>query len=58
MIAAYLGQGLGPFEAASLGVYLHAAVGEALRTEYGDGGLLAGEIASRLPKVVRELGEG
>ncbi len=58
MIAAYLGQGLGAFEAASLGVYLHAAVGEALRTEYGDGGLLAGEIASRLPKVVRELGEG
>ena len=58
MIAAYLGQGLGAFEGASLGVYLHAAVGEALRTEYGDGGLLAGEIASRLPKVVRELGEG
>ncbi len=58
MIGAYLGQGLGAFEAASLGVYLHAAVGEALRTEYGDGGLLAGEIASRLPKVVRELGEG
>ena len=58
MIAAYLGQGLGAFDAASLGVYLHAAVGEALRTEYGDSGLLAGEIASRLPKVVRELGEG
>ena len=58
MIAAYLGQGLGAFDAASLGVYLHAAVGEALRTEYGDGGLLAGEIPSRLPKVVRELGEG
>ncbi|MYD27906.1 MAG: NAD(P)H-hydrate dehydratase [Dehalococcoidia bacterium] len=58
MIGAYLGQGLSPFDAASLGVYLHAAVGEALRTEYGDGGLLAGEIATRLPGVVRELGEG
>ena len=58
MIGAYLGQGLSPFDAASLGVYLHAAVGEALRSEYGDGGLLAGEIAARLPSVVRELGEG
>ena len=58
MIGAYLGQGLGPFHAASLGVYLHAAVGEALRGEYGDSGLLAGEIAARLPGVVRELAEG
>ena len=55
MIGAYLGQGLASFEAASLGVYLHAAVGEALRTGYGDSGLLAGEIAGRLPGVVREI---
>ncbi len=58
MIAAYLGQGLAPFDGASLGAYLHAATGEALRAEYGAGGLLAGEIAERLPGVVRELGEG
>ena len=58
MIAAYLGQGLGSFEAASLGVYLHAAAGEALRAEYGEGGLLAGEIGERLPRVVREIREG
>lgn len=58
IIGAYLGQGLSPFDAASLGVYLHAAVGESMRTEYGEGGLLAGEIAARLPGVVRELGDG
>ncbi len=58
MIAAYLGQGLDAFAAAALGVYLHAAVGEALRAEYGAGGLLAGEIAARLPGVVREIAEG
>jgi NAD(P)H-hydrate epimerase len=58
MIGAYLGQGLNPLDAASLGVYLHAAVGEAMRTEYGESGLLAGEIAARLPRVVRELSEG
>ena len=55
MIGAYLGQGLEAFEAAGLGVYLHAAVGEAHRSEYGDSGLLAGEIAARLPSVVREI---
>lgn len=55
MIAAYLAQGLEPFEAAKLGVYLHAATGESLREEYGDSGLLASEIATKLPRVVKEL---
>ena len=55
MIAGYLGQGLSAFDAASLGVYLHAAVGEAMRAQYGASGLLAGEIAARLPGVVREV---
>lgn len=55
MIGAYLAQGLAPFEAATLGVYLHAATGESLREDYGDSGLLAGEIAARLPKVVKEV---
>lgn len=55
MIAAYLAQGLRPFEAACLGVYLHGATGEAIRSEYGDSGLLASEIAGRLPRVVKDL---
>jgi NAD(P)H-hydrate epimerase len=55
MIAAYLAQGLLPFEAACLGVYLHGATGEAIRAEYGDSGLLASEIAGRLPRVVKDL---
>ncbi|MCE7926981.1 MAG: NAD(P)H-hydrate dehydratase [Dehalococcoidia bacterium] len=56
MIGAYLAQGLEPFDAARLGAYLHAAAGESLREEYGSSGLLAGEIATRLPRVVREIG--
>lgn len=56
MIGAYLGQGLGTFAAACLGVYLHAACGEALREEMGSSGLLAGEIAGRLPRVAKEIG--
>ena len=55
MIGGYRAQGKEPFEAASLGVYLHAAVGEAIRVEYGESGLLASELSARLPKVVKEL---
>jgi NAD(P)H-hydrate epimerase len=55
VIAGYLAQGLAPFEAACLGVYMHAATGEALRGELGEAGLLASEIADRLPRIVREV---
>jgi NAD(P)H-hydrate epimerase len=55
MVGGYLAQGLEPFDAAAVGVYLHAAAGEALREQYGDAGLLASELAARLPSVVREL---
>lgn len=58
MIGGYLAQGLAPFDAAWLGVYLHAAVGETLRGEMGEAGLLAGEIASSLPRVVRDIRAG
>ncbi|HET7737156.1 MAG TPA: NAD(P)H-hydrate dehydratase [Tepidiformaceae bacterium] len=55
MIGAYLAQRMEPFEAACLGVYLHGAAGEALRVELGEAGLLASELATRLPSLVREL---
>ncbi len=55
IVAGYLAQGLEPFVAAATGVYVHAAAGEALREEMGEAGLLAGELAARLPRVVREI---
>lgn len=55
MIGGYLAQGVEPFEAACLGVYLHGAAGEVLREEMGVAGLLAGEIARALPKVVKDI---
>jgi NAD(P)H-hydrate epimerase len=55
MIGGYLAQGVEPFEAACLGVYLHGAAGEVLREEYGTAGLLASEIAARLPRVVKDV---
>jgi NAD(P)H-hydrate epimerase len=55
MIGGYLAQGLPPFEAACVGVYMHGAAGESLREEMGSAGLLAGEISARLPRVTKEI---
>jgi NAD(P)H-hydrate epimerase len=55
IIAGYLAQGAPPFEAACLGVYLHAGVGEVMREQYGSAGLLASEIAAGLPAVVKDV---
>ena len=47
-IGALLGQGLAPFAAARLGVYLHGAAGEAIRDRLGDSGLLASDLAGEI----------
>jgi ADP-dependent NAD(P)H-hydrate dehydratase / NAD(P)H-hydrate epimerase len=58
-ITGLIAQGLGPFEAASVGVYLHGLAAELVRRELGDAGMLAGDVASALPRAIRELrGEG
>jgi NAD(P)H-hydrate epimerase len=58
-IAALVGQGLTPFDAAWVGAYLHGAAGDLLASEIGDRGLLAQEVAERLPVAMRRarLGE-
>lgn len=43
-IGALLAQGLAPYAAARLGVYLHGAAGEAVRERLGDAGLLASDL--------------
>jgi NAD(P)H-hydrate epimerase len=53
IIAALLGQGMGSYEAAVLGGYLHGAAGTAAGLESG---LLAGEISDQLPLVRQRLG--
>ena len=55
VIGGYLAQGLEPFEAASLGVYMHGAAGESLRLELGESGLLASELADRIPRVGKDI---
>ena len=47
-IGALLAQGLAPFAAARLGVYLHGAAGDWVRDRYGDAGLLASDLPDGL----------
>lgn len=54
-IAGLLAQGLKPFDAATLGVYLHSAAGRLVRDELGDMGALAGDLLPRLPLAIRAL---
>jgi NAD(P)H-hydrate epimerase len=48
-------QGLAPFEAAVLGVYLHGKAGDAVADELGTAGVVAGDVAEALPKVIKLL---
>jgi ADP-dependent NAD(P)H-hydrate dehydratase / NAD(P)H-hydrate epimerase len=54
-ITGLIAQGMEPFEAASLGVYLHGLAAELVRRELGDAGMLAGDVAAALPRAIRDL---
>lgn len=45
MIAAFLAQGMNAFEAACVGVYIHACAGENASLKLGEHGVMAGDIA-------------
>lgn len=47
-IGSLLAQGLAPFDAARLGVYLHGLAGDAVRERLGDAGLLASDLPDGL----------
>jgi ADP-dependent NAD(P)H-hydrate dehydratase / NAD(P)H-hydrate epimerase len=54
-IGALLAQGLTPFAAARLGVYLHGAAGDWGRDRYGDAGLLASDLPEGLAVARKRL---
>ena len=55
VIGALLAQGLAPFAAARLGVYLHGMAGDLVRERLGDAGLLASDLCDVLPIVRKRL---
>lgn len=56
-IGALLAQGLAPFDAARLGVYLHGMAGEAVRDRIGDAGLLASDLPEAVPMARKRLAQ-
>ena len=54
MIAGLLGQKLAVFDAARLGVYLHGLAGDLAAAEKGEIGLLASDVADRIPQAIRQ----
>ena len=54
LIAALLGQGLEPFAAAQLGVYLHGLAGDLAQAELGQVSLIASDLLTYLPHIFRQ----
>jgi hydroxyethylthiazole kinase-like uncharacterized protein yjeF len=58
LIGGYLAQGLAPYDAARLGVYLHGLAADFWAARYGPRGLTAGDLLDVFPEVVAEFLEG
>jgi hydroxyethylthiazole kinase-like uncharacterized protein yjeF len=54
-VGALLAQGLDPYAAARLGVYLHGMAGEAIRERLGDAGLLASDLPDQVALARKRL---
>jgi NAD(P)H-hydrate epimerase len=55
VIAAHLARGIEPLAAALLGVYLHGLAGDLAVADLGPWGILASEVADRIPAAVHSL---
>jgi NAD(P)H-hydrate epimerase len=57
VIGGLVAQGLAPYEAACLGVFLHAEAGRIARAEIGEAGVVAGDLLLRIPRAMTLLRE-
>lgn len=55
MIGALIGQGLNPFEAATLGVYLHGLAGDIVASSKGEHSLIASDVIEAIPEAFKGL---
>jgi hydroxyethylthiazole kinase-like uncharacterized protein yjeF len=53
VVAALLARGLDPVDAACTAVYLHGLAGDLLKEEIGDIGLMATDVADRIPRAIQ-----
>jgi len=54
-IAALIAQGLAPYDAARLGVYVHGMAGDLVAAEKGQQGMVAGDVAEAMPRALMAL---
>jgi len=54
MIASFIGQGIKPFDAARLGVFLHGFAGDLAAKEKGEISLIASDILNKLPQAIKK----
>jgi hydroxyethylthiazole kinase-like uncharacterized protein yjeF len=52
MIAGFLSQGMEPFDAASVSVYLHTSASELISADFGQAGLLASDLLPQIPRAI------
>lgn len=57
-VAAFVAQGLVPFDAAWVAAYLHGLTADLLAEELGDRGLLAHDVADRIPHAMQKVRAG
>lgn len=55
VIASLIGQGIDPSNAAVAGVFLHGLAGDLAAAELGEHGVIAGDIAERLPYAIKQV---
>ncbi len=55
MIASFVGQGIRPFDAARLAVYLHGLAGDLAAKEKGEASMLASDLLNKIPEAIRSL---
>jgi len=55
MISGLIAQGMEPLTAAKTGVYLHGLTGDISAEEFGEMGMIAGDMIERIPKAIKSL---
>ena len=54
MVTGFLAQGVQPFDAASVSVYLHVAAADLVSKELGHAGILASDLLSEIPRAMKK----
>lgn len=55
IISAFLAQGMGPLQSASLGVYIHGFAGEMVSEELGEAGAIASDLLPEIPLAIKKI---